>query len=125
MAAETAACTSVQQGLQREGGRGTLKQGRETWFIWNYCSRPRSAYPSPIDGQRKTADWKRLEAGSYQSAYIRRVNDDKREETGKQQGCDQLKEPTNHEWTEIRHAKNKKTANNIQECFAIAAHACL
>ncbi len=82
---QTAACASDQEGLQRENGWGTLKERRETWFIWNCDSRLRSLCPSPIDGQREERHWKRMEAGYYQSADIRRVNDDKRKQAGKHQ----------------------------------------
>lgn len=64
------ACASDQEGLQRENGWGTLKERRETWFIWNGDSRLQSFCPSPIDAQREERHWKRMEAGDYESADI-------------------------------------------------------
>src|ERR1700678_394755 len=51
------------RGLQRENWWGTLKEGRETWSVWNCAGRPRSLCPSPIDDQREKTDRKCLEAG--------------------------------------------------------------
>ncbi|HWY71946.1 MAG TPA: hypothetical protein VNX88_24985 [Terriglobales bacterium] len=48
----------------------------------------RSSCPSLLDDKRKERDWKRMETGDYQFAYTGRVNDDKREQASKRQGCD-------------------------------------
>jgi hypothetical protein len=121
----TTASASDQEGLDRENGRGTLKQRRETWFNGSNESRPWSHSPSPIDGQREEATWKDTETGEQQPADIRRLNNDKHEQADKRQGSNQLEEATNHERTEVRQETNKKVICDIQEYMAarIAAHA--
>ena len=88
MAVQATASDSVQEGLQREDGWGPLKEGRETWFIRNYDHCQRSPYPSWLDDKHDERERKRLETGCYQFAYTGRVNDDKREQASKRQGCD-------------------------------------
>ncbi|HXC00292.1 MAG TPA: hypothetical protein VNU74_07815 [Terriglobales bacterium] len=51
--------------------------------------------PSPIGDRREKRNWKYSKVGYYEPADIGRVNDDKRKQAGKNQGCDQLEEATN------------------------------
>jgi hypothetical protein len=113
-------CFSVQEGLERKDGWGALKQRRETRFILNDDSRVPWLKPSPMDDQREKRNWKYSKAGRYEPANICRVNDDKRKQAGKNQGCDQLKEATNQKRTEIQHAKNEEIVSDIQERSDVA-----
>jgi len=85
MAAQIAASASVQEGLQREQGRGTLKERRETGWSRNCDSRLRLTGPSPIDGEGEIRAGKRMKASYYEPADIRRVHDDKRNQAGNRQ----------------------------------------
>jgi hypothetical protein len=79
----TEACDSHQQGLQLRKRVGPLEEGRENCLLWSRDKCWRSLDPAWVTHQREDGKSKRCKKDHSHSAYFRRVNDHKQEQTAK------------------------------------------
>lgn len=94
-------CFRLKEGLQREEGRGTLKEQTTAWLIEPTMGICAAAEYSRLDRQwEEEAEGECFQTGNKQSSNVRRVDDNKCEQAGERQRTNYFEESDSHERTD-------------------------